>query len=133
MSGNEGTTSPASKPDGVRIYHNPRCSKSRETLRLIVEHGVELEIVLYLDDPPGKAELEDLLDRLGLKPSELARKGEEVFQELGLATAAENEVLEAMLANPVLIERPIVVTANAARLGRPPETVREILPVSSKS
>lgn len=115
-------------PGSVRIYHNPRCSKSRDTLKLIEATGLTPEIVLYLSDPPGRKELEKLLVQLGRKPSELARKGEKLFKELGLDTATEDAILAAMLAHPLLIERPIVVTSKGARLGRPPEAVTEILP-----
>ena len=112
----------------VRIYHNPRCSKSREALKLVRDAGFEPEVVLYLDDAPDRAALTALLELLEKAPSQIVRKGEKVYKELGLASGSEDAILKAMLAHPILIERPIVVTTRGARLGRPPEVVREILP-----
>lgn len=111
------------------IYHNPRCSKSRQTLALLEEKGVEPEVVLYLETPPDAATLRDLLARLGKSPRELMRKGEAAYKENGLADPAlsDEELIEAMVRHPKLIERPIVVNGERAALGRPPENVLDIL------
>ncbi|MGU3413926.1 arsenate reductase (glutaredoxin) [Enterobacteriaceae bacterium C34A] len=114
----------------VSIYHNPRCSKSRETLALLKENGVEPEVVLYLDTPPDAATLKSLLKMLGMKSArELMRQKEDLYKELNLADSAlsEADLIKAMIANPKLIERPIVVKNGQARIGRPPESVLEIL------
>lgn len=114
----------------VTIYHNPRCSKSRETLALLEQHGVEPQVVLYLDTPPSVAELKKLLQQLGFTSArELMRKKEDLYKELKLAdeTLSEEQLLQAMVSNPKLIERPIVVKGSKARIGRPPEQVLEIL------
>ena len=113
----------------VTIYHNPRCSKSRETLRLLRDRGVEPDVVEYLKTPPDAATLERLLGQLGLEPRELMRLKEPPYRELGLDDPAKSrgELIAAMVENPVLIERPIVVVGNKAAIGRPPETVLTIL------
>jgi len=112
----------------VVIYHNPRCSKSRATLDLLTAHGVEPEVVRYLDQPPTRSELEALLAKLGLQPRELIRSGEKLFAELGLSLDSPSEdLLAAMVEHPVLIERPIVVRGDRAVLGRPPERVLTLL------
>lgn len=111
-----------------RIFHNPRCSKSRNTLALLRERGIEPEVVLYLDTPPSRAELGALLTKLGMQPSELVRRGEEDVKATGLAgDASEAEWLDALLNWPRLIERPIVERGDRAVLGRPPENVLELL------
>jgi arsenate reductase len=111
------------------IYHNPRCSKSRQTLALLEENGETPEIVHYLDFPPTEAGLQDLLAKLGLKPRELMRKGEDIFKEKGLADASltDAQLVAAMVEHPILIERPVVVKGDRAVLGRPPENVLELL------
>ncbi|QCQ90090.1 arsenate reductase (glutaredoxin) [Rhodococcus sp. SGAir0479] len=109
------------------IYHNPRCSTSRNTLKLIEEAGLEPTVVKYLETPPTRDELSTLLSDAGLRPSEAVRRKEARFRELGLATASEDELLDAMVAEPILIERPIVVTDRGTVLARPYEKVREIL------
>lgn len=111
------------------IYHNPRCSKSRQTLALLEENGVSPEIVLYLDTPPSAAELKTLLGKLGIEARALLRKGEEAYKAEGLADNSLDEaaLLAAMVAHPKLIERPIVVKGDRAVLGRPPENVLELL------
>ena len=110
------------------MYHNPRCSKSRQTLQLLGEKGVEPEIVEYLENPPNEEALGKLLDMLGLEPRELMRTKEDEYEELGLAEVTDRQALiKAMVEYPVLIERPIVVKGDSARLGRPPEQVLEIL------
>ncbi|MBW7983498.1 arsenate reductase (glutaredoxin) [Enterobacillus tribolii] len=114
----------------VTIYHNPRCSKSRETLALLQEHGVEPDVVLYLETPPDAATLKTLLKELGFSSArQLMRHKEELYKTLNLAdeSLTEDQLIAAMTENPKLIERPIVVKGNKARLGRPPEQVLEIL------
>ena len=113
----------------LTIYHNPRCSKSRQTLKLIEEAGAEVDIVLYLDTPPSAAQISDLLSKLGfVSAQQLMRKGETIYKELGLkAETDENALLLAMSSYPKLIERPIVVKGNKAVLGRPPENVAQFL------
>lgn len=114
----------------VTIYHNPRCSKSRETLALLEQHGVEPNVVLYLEMPPSIDELKKLLKELGFSSArELMRKKEALYRELKLAdgTLSEEQLLQTMVANPKLIERPIVLKGSKARIGRPPEQVLEII------
>lgn len=113
----------------VTIYHNPRCGKSRQTLQLLTDQGVTPEIVEYLKTPPSLEELDKILALLDLEPRELMRKGETVYKELGLAdTALDRKVLiQAMVDNSILIERPIVISNGKAAIGRPPEKVLEIL------
>lgn len=115
-------------PADVIIYHNPRCSKSRETLALLRDRGVEPTIVKYLDDPPGQKRILELIDMLGIAPAALLRKKEKQYQELGLSEgSSKTAVAQAIAAHPVLLERPIVVHGGKARIGRPPEKVLEIL------
>ncbi|TAL72441.1 MAG: arsenate reductase (glutaredoxin) [Rhodanobacter sp.] len=111
----------------IRIYHNPRCSKSRATLALLA--GREVEVVNYLDTPPDAAGLRHLLQLLGMTPRGLLRTGEAIYQELGLADPAldDDALIAAMLAHPILIERPIVVANGKAVIGRPPEAVLAIV------
>ena len=110
------------------IWHNPRCSKSRQTLALLEENDVSPEVVLYLDTPPSTSELRKVLKMLGLAPRELMRKGESLYKELALAEVEDNNaLLQAMADNPKLIERPVVIRNGQARIGRPPESVLEIL------
>lgn len=113
----------------VTIYHNPRCSKSREALGLLREKGVEPEIVKYLETPPDAAALAELLDMLGLEPRELMRTKEKEYKENGLdnPSLGRDALIDAMVAHPRLIERPIVVKDGKAALGRPPERVLEVL------
>jgi arsenate reductase len=106
------------------IWHNPRCSKSRQTLALLEERGISPAVRLYLDDAPSTAEMIEVLRQLGIKPWELLRRGEKMFKELRLDKDTPDETLiKAMSANPILIERPIVVHDGGAALGRPPESV----------
>lgn len=112
----------------ITIYHNPRCSKSRETLAIIQENGVTPTVVEYLKTPLSIEALSRLLSKLNMKPSELVRKKEKLFSELNLKTADEKTLLTAMVANPTLIERPIVTTDTKAIIGRPPENVLTLLP-----
>lgn len=111
----------------IRIYHNTRCSKSRATLALLA--GREVEVVNYLDTPPAADELRHLLQLLGMSPRELLRKSEPAYRELGLADPAlsDDAIVAAMVAHPILIERPIVVANGKAVIGRPPEAVLEIV------
>lgn len=114
----------------VQIYHNPRCSKSRETLALIEAQGVEPQVVLYLETPPDAATLQGLVKKLGFTSArQLMRKKEAEYKAAGLDNPAltEEQLLAAMVAQPKLIERPIVVAGGRARLGRPPEQVLDIL------
>ena len=114
---------------GVTIYHNPRCSKSRQTLQLLKDNGVDPEIVEYLKDVPSADVIDDLLQKLKLEPRELMRKKEAPYKEQDLADESLNRqaLIQAMVDNPVLIERPIVVNGKKAAIGRPPENVLEIL------
>jgi len=112
----------------VTIYHNPRCSKSRDTLALIKGEGVEPEVIEYLKTPPTKEELRGLLKKLGLKAEQLVRKGEDIYKQKFAGKAlADDQWLDALAKNPVLIERPIVVKGAKAVLGRPPENVLALL------
>lgn len=110
------------------IYHNPRCRKSRETLQLIQDAGIEPEVVEYLKTPPGKKELRDLISMLGIKPEQLIRKQEKEFKENYKGKVlSDSEWIDAMVEHPKLMERPIVVEGKKAILGRPPENVKELL------
>lgn len=113
----------------LRIYHNPRCSKSRETLALLEQKGLKPEIIKYLDTPPDANQLKTLLTQLGMSSArELMRTKEEEYKSLALAEVHDEDALiAAMVAHPRLIERPIVVNHHQAALGRPPEQVLEIL------
>lgn len=111
----------------MKIYHNPRCRKSRETLKLIEENGKTPEVIEYLKTPPSKVDLTELIRMLGIKPADLIRKGEEEYKTLYKGkTLSDEEWIDAMISHPKLIERPIVVEGNKAILGRPPENVLEI-------
>ena len=112
----------------ITIYHNPRCSKSRNTLALLEERGVQPKIILYLETPPARAEIARLLKKLGLTAGELVRRSEEEYKACGLGKdSSDEEVLTAMAKHPKLIERPIVVSGDRAVLGRPPENVLELI------
>ena len=111
----------------VTIYHNPRCSKSRNTLALLREHDIEPAVVLYLETPPTADEIRQLLSKLGITASELVRRGEEDFKSRGLRDASEDDLVAAMAEAPKLIERPIVVKGDRAVLGRPPENVLALI------
>ncbi|ELU8378710.1 arsenate reductase (glutaredoxin) [Cronobacter sakazakii] len=114
----------------VTIYHNPRCSKSRETLSLLTERGIEPDVVLYLETPPDAATIKTLLNQLGFSQArELMRTKEDLYKTLNLAdpSLSEEALIQAMADYPKLIERPIVISHGKARLGRPPEQVLEIL------
>ncbi|EGG99003.1 Arsenate reductase [gamma proteobacterium IMCC2047] len=113
----------------VSIYHNPRCSKSRQTLELLKERNIEPQVILYLETPPSTEELSDLLGKLGISARQLLRKGEEAYKDNNLKddSLSEAQLIQAMHDFPKLIERPIVVANGKAALGRPPEQVLEIL------
>ncbi|MEN8177018.1 MAG: arsenate reductase (glutaredoxin) [Pseudomonadota bacterium] len=113
----------------VEIYHNPRCSKSRQTLQVLKDHGVEPDVVEYLKTPPDRATLEKILDMLSMQPRDLMRKKEKEYKEHNLADPAmsREQLIDAMLAHPKLIERPIVIKNGKAAIGRPPEKVLEII------
>jgi len=110
------------------IYHNPRCSKSRATLALLQEKGIEPTVIEYLKTPPSAKELRDIVSRLGVDPEALVRKGEEIYKKKYAGkTLTDAQWISAMVADPILIERPIVVSGKRAVLGRPPENVLQLL------
>jgi arsenate reductase (glutaredoxin) len=111
----------------VTIYHNPRCTKSRATLTLLNERGIEPRIVEYLKTPPTAKELKAIIAKLGIKPEELVRKGEDVYKDkFAGKTLSDAQWIEALAANPILIERPIVVHGDKAVIGRPPQDVEKL-------
>ena len=113
----------------VTIFHSPRCSKSRQTLRLIQEKNIDINIIEYLKTPPDISQLRQILKKLGYEPRQLMRKSEQIYKDLDLGN--ENKTAEdlviAMAQNPILIERPIVLSGEKAAIGRPPESVLNIL------
>tara|TARA_A100001011_G_scaffold156815_1_gene165293 strand:+ start:6942 stop:7289 length:348 start_codon:yes stop_codon:yes gene_type:complete len=113
----------------VTIFHNPRCSKSRQTLSLIQEKSIDINIIEYLKTPPDISQLKQILKKLGYEPRQLMRKSEQIYKDLDLGN--ENKTTEdlviAMAQNPILIERPIVLSGEKAAIGRPPESVLNIL------
>jgi len=113
----------------AKIYHNTRCSKSRATLAILEQNNVKFEIVNYLENPPSESELRSVLQDLGIGVRDLIRKGESVYKDLQLSNKSltEDELIKAMLNNPILIERPIVRTMKGVVIGRPPENVQSIL------
>lgn len=113
----------------IQILHNPRCSKSRQTLALLEEQGIAPEIIKYLDTPPKAAELRAILKKLNISARDLLRKGEDDYKALNLNNPdlSEDDLIEAMVSHPKLIERPIVIKDNQAIIGRPPESVLDIL------
>ncbi len=113
----------------VIIYHNPRCTKSRQTLQLLRDRGIEPEVIEYLKTPPDRKTLGAILDKLGMEPREIMRRREAPYAELGLdePTLGKAALIDAMVRHPILIERPIVVAGRKAALGRPPEKVLGIL------
>lgn len=110
------------------MFHNPRCSKSRETLSLLEARGVQPTIVRYLETPPSAEELDRVLTQLGMEPQELMRTKEDRYEELGLAgkELSRAEAIRVLVENPILIERPIVVRGGKAVIGRPPERIKEL-------
>lgn len=115
------------EPGTATIYHNQRCSTSRRTLDLLRDNGIEPTIINYLDTPPSRAQLAALISAAGIAVRDAVRTGESVYTELKLAGASDDELLDAMVAHPILIQRPFVVTPKGTRLGRPVEAVQEIL------
>lgn len=113
----------------IEIFHNPRCSKSRQTLALLEQQNIQAEIIDYLNTPPTTARLKEILTMLNIEPRELLRKGEVVYKEQGLAdkSLSNEQLIHAMCEYPKLIERPIVINNGKAKIGRPPEVVLEIL------
>lgn len=115
-------------PEVLRIYHNPRCSKSRQALELIRNSGAEPEVIDYLNNPPTEVELMELIAMLRMRPEELLRKGESEYRELVQGRGlSDTDIIRTMVAHPRLIERPIVVSNKKAVIGRPPENVLELL------
>jgi arsenate reductase len=114
----------------VVIYHNPACTTSRKVLGMIRDAGVEPRVVEYLKTPPNRTELLDLLHRMGIKPRDLLRRRGTPYDELGLGDPAKTDdaLIDAILAHPVLMERPVVIGPRGVRLCRPPERVHEVLP-----
>ncbi|GLQ05346.1 arsenate reductase (glutaredoxin) [Sneathiella chinensis] len=113
----------------VKILHNPRCSKSRQTLALLEEKGITPEVVEYLKTPPSREELKDILDKLSMAPRDLMRKKEAEYKDNNLddASLSDDQLIDAMINSPKLIERPIVLANGQVRIGRPPESVLDIL------
>lgn len=111
----------------LKIYHNPRCSKSRQTLALIEEAGAKVDVILYLETPPSRNEIVSLAKYLRCAPRDMMRRGEPQYKDLNLSTADDGALFDAMAAHPILIERPIVVRGNKAIIGRPPEKVQDLL------
>lgn len=110
------------------IYHNPKCTKSRGTLALLQEHGVEPKVIEYLKTPPSAAELKAIVAKLGIRPEELVRKGEELYKANYAGKAlTDAQWIDAMVKHPILIERPIVVSGARAVIGRPPQNVNTLL------
>jgi arsenate reductase len=116
--------------DSVTIYHNPACGTSRNTLAMIRNAGIEPQVIEYLKNPPSREELSDLIVRAGMTPRELLREKGTPYAELGLddKTLTDEKLIDAMMAHPILINRPLVVTSNGVKLCRPSEAVLDILP-----
>ncbi|MCR9182289.1 MAG: arsenate reductase (glutaredoxin) [Flavobacteriaceae bacterium] len=112
----------------MKIYHNPRCRKSREGLQIVENSKQDFEVVLYLENPPSEQELKSIISKLGISPIELVRKGEADWKENYKGkTLSDNEIVKAMVSYPKLIERPIVIKGDKAVVGRPPEKIKELL------
>lgn len=112
----------------MKIYHNPRCRKSREALNIIQNHGIQPEVVLYLETPPSRKEIKEMLDKLGMKAEELVRKEEKLYkEEYKNRELSEDEWIVVLADNPKLIQRPVVVNGTRAIVGRPPESVETVL------
>jgi len=110
----------------ITLYHNPRCSKSRQTLALLQEQGIEPDIVLYLETPPDTGTLANISEMLGMKAHDIVRTGEDAYSK-EMANWPEEKIFQAITENPILLQRPIVVANHQARIGRPPEQVLDIL------
>ncbi len=115
--------------DKVRIFYNPNCSKCRLTMDILTDKGVDTTVVEYLNTPPNNTELSEVLDLLGLEPRDLMRKHETPYKDNNLENTdlSREQLIQAMVDNPILIERPIVINGNKATIGRPPEKVLDIL------
>ncbi|MFK2821924.1 arsenate reductase (glutaredoxin) [Malaciobacter sp. WC5094] len=114
--------------EDITIWHNPRCSKSRNALNLLEEKNIEAKVVKYLDETPSKDELKDILNKLNMTAQELMRKGETIYKELALENETnEDKLLEAMINNPKLIERPVIIKGDKAVIARPIENLEELL------
>ena len=114
--------------EDITIWHNPRCSKSRNALNLLEEKNIDANVVKYLDETPSKDELKDILNKLNMTAQELMRKGEDVYKELDLKNETnEEKLLDAMIENPKLIERPVIIRGNKAVIARPIENLEELL------
>ena len=111
----------------IQIYHNPRCSKSRATLVLLEANGYAPEVIEYLKTPPTTQTIRELVKKLGIKARQLLRKGESEYQALGLQDPTDEQVVDAIVKHPILLQRPIVVAGDRAAIGRPPEAVLDIL------
>ena len=113
----------------TKIFHNPRCSKSRQTLQLLTDNNQDIDVIEYLKTPPTEKELTQIISMLGIKPRALLRKGEAEYKEAGLANKelTDKQIIHAMVSYPKLIERPIVIKDGKAMIGRPPESVLDIL------
>ena len=115
--------------DKIVIYHNPRCSKSRETLQILVDNGVDAEIIDYLEDPPTPQELKRIIDMLGVAARDLLRRTEPVYKDADLDDDSldDDEIIDAICEYPALLQRPIVIAGDRAVIGRPPARVLEII------
>lgn len=112
----------------ITIWHNPRCSKSKQTLELLTIQGIKPQIVEYLKQSPSLEDIKSVLEKLGVEPRAMMRKGEAIYKELNLKEVSDNDALiQAMFEHPILIERPIVITNTHAAIGRPPESILDIL------
>jgi len=112
----------------IKIYHNPRCSKSRQGLEIVENSTKEFEVVKYLDNTPSEEELKEIISLLDISPIQLVRKNEQIWKDhFKGKELSESEIIKAMVDNPKLIERPIVINGNKAVIGRPPETIKEII------
>lgn len=112
----------------IKIYHNPRCGKSREGLQILENSGKDFEVIKYLENVPSFEELKSIIEKLGIKPIDLVRQKEKIWIEnFKGKTMSDNETISAMISNPILIERPIVVNGNKVAIGRPPQNIAEIL------
>ena len=112
----------------IKIWHNPKCSKSRNAMTLLEEKGITADVVKYLETTPSKEELKDVLKKLNMKASELLRSGEDIYKELDLENINDEEkLIDIMVLNPILIERPIIIKGNKAVIARPIENLEELL------
>lgn len=112
----------------IKIYHNPRCSKSRQGLEIVENSSKEFEVVKYLDNTPSEEELKEIISLLDISPVQLVRKNEQIWKDnFKGKELSDIEIIKAMVGNPKLIERPIVINGNKAVIGRPPETIKEII------